>query len=429
MPDTAASAAPAPVPCFHGGAFFDAVGPGFDDLSRRHDVVNADVLDAWFDPAPAVLDALAGHLPWLLRTSPPTHAEGLVAALCRARGLDPATVVVGAGSSALVFLALPQWLGSGDTALLLDPTYGEYEHVARHVCGARIAWHTLCRTDGYRLDLDRWLAGIRASAPAVAVLVHPNNPTGSAARADDLARALAAVPETTLVWVDEAYADYLSDADGAAVVSMAPVAARRRNVVVCRSLSKGLALSGARAAYLVAHPETAARLRGLTPPWAVGLPAQVAAVAALTGSGAAAYYAARYAETHALRADLARSLAAVDPSFDVHAGAANAVLVHLPPGGPDAETLAAACRERRLFVRDVAAMGPSVGTPPRARRRQGRRHAGHAGRALRRCVARRGVTPPPPLRGTSPARPRGRTVVAVVQTDAARWGAYRTCAA
>ena len=371
MPDSAASAAPA-APCFHGGAFFEAVGPGFDDLSRRHDVVNADVLDAWFDPAPAVLDALAGHLPWLLRTSPPTHAEGLVAALCAARGLDPATVVVGAGSSALVFLALPRWLGAGQTALLLDPTYGEYAHVARHVCGARVAWHTLRRDGGYRLDLDRWLADLRAAAPAVAVLVHPNNPTGSAAHADDLARALAAVPETTLVWVDEAYADYLSDAEasgadgsGAPVVSMAPVAARRRNVVVCRSLSKGLALSGVRAAYLVAHPETAARLRGLTPPWAVGLPAQVAAVAALTGSGAAAYYAARYAETHALRGDLARSLAAVDPAFDVHAGAANAVLVHLPhgdsTGGPDAAALARACRDRRLFVRDVAAMGPSVG--------------------------------------------------------------------
>ncbi len=370
LPDLASHSAAA-VPCFHGGAFFEAVGAGFDDLSRRHDVVNADVLDAWFDPAPAVLDALREHLPWLLRTSPPTHAEGLVAALCAARGLDAETLVVGAGSSALVFLALPGMLPPGGQALLLDPTYGEYAHVARHVCGAAVAHHTLRRADGYRLDLDRWLADVHDTAPDVAVLVHPNNPTGSAAPADDLARALRAVPARTVVWVDEAYADYLTDdasGDGAPAAgpmasrSMADVAAERRNVVVCRSLSKGLALSGARAAYLVAHPQTAARLRGLTPPWAVGLPAQVAAVAALTGPGAQAYYAARYAETHRLRADLVAALAAVDASFDVHAGAANAVLVHLPPGGPDAATLAAACRARRLFVRDVSAMGPSVGT-------------------------------------------------------------------
>jgi len=44
--------------CFHGEAFFEAVGAGFDDLSRRHWIINADVLDAWFPPAPGVLAAL-----------------------------------------------------------------------------------------------------------------------------------------------------------------------------------------------------------------------------------------------------------------------------------------------------------------------------------------------------------------------------------
>ena len=46
-----------------------------DHLERSHSVINADVLDAWFPPAPGVLAALREHLPWLLRTSPPTgHA-------------------------------------------------------------------------------------------------------------------------------------------------------------------------------------------------------------------------------------------------------------------------------------------------------------------------------------------------------------------
>ena len=41
-----------PASCFHGGAFFDAVGPKFDSLERGHTVINADVLDAWFPPSP-----------------------------------------------------------------------------------------------------------------------------------------------------------------------------------------------------------------------------------------------------------------------------------------------------------------------------------------------------------------------------------------
>ena len=60
-----------PASCFHGGAFFSAIGEKFDSLERRHDIINADVLDAWFPPSPKVMDALQEHLPWLLRTSPP----------------------------------------------------------------------------------------------------------------------------------------------------------------------------------------------------------------------------------------------------------------------------------------------------------------------------------------------------------------------
>lgn len=341
-------------PCFHGGAFFEAVGPRFDDLDRRHAVVNADVLDAWFDPAPAVLDALRAHLPWLVRTSPPTHAEGLVAAISAAWDVPDASVVVGAGSSDLMFRAIPRWLPPGGTALLLDPTYGEYAHVAAHVCHARVVRHTLRRADGYRLDLDRWLAAVDRHRPDLAVLVHPNNPTGSRADRADLVAALEAVPTTTRVWVDEAYAAYLGPG-----ASVADVAARRPNVAVCTSLSKGWALSGMRAAFLVTSPAEAAVLRGLTPPWCVGLPAQVAAVAALASPD---YYAARVAETHRLRTDLVAALAAADPALDVRAGAANAVLVHLPPDGPIAAAIVAACRERGLFVRDIAAMGPSVGS-------------------------------------------------------------------
>ena len=47
-----------PAPCFHGGAFFGAIGETFDRLERRRDVINADVLDAWF---PAVATCAARY--------------------------------------------------------------------------------------------------------------------------------------------------------------------------------------------------------------------------------------------------------------------------------------------------------------------------------------------------------------------------------
>lgn len=79
--------APRPDGCEHGGASFTAIGTGFDRLERRHQIVAADVLDAWFPPAPGVVEALTTDPAWMARTSPPTDADGLMAAIGAARGL------------------------------------------------------------------------------------------------------------------------------------------------------------------------------------------------------------------------------------------------------------------------------------------------------------------------------------------------------
>jgi len=66
-----------PAECYHGGAFFDSIGDQVDNLNKRRSIINADVLDAWYPPAPAAQRALREHLPWIMRTSPPTRANGL----------------------------------------------------------------------------------------------------------------------------------------------------------------------------------------------------------------------------------------------------------------------------------------------------------------------------------------------------------------
>src|SRR3989442_1135372 len=139
-------------------------------------------------------------------------------------------------------------------------------------------------------------------------------------------------------------------------------------------MSKVYALSGARAAYLCAGAHQLEALRAITPPWVVSLPAQVAAVYALQDP---TYYAARYAETGALREQLAGGLRSL--GLEVIAGVANFLLCHLPPDGPDAATVVRRCRARHLFLRDAAAMGSQLGShalgpwPHRARPVEGGR--------------------------------------------------------
>jgi histidinol-phosphate/aromatic aminotransferase/cobyric acid decarboxylase-like protein len=347
------SGSTAALPCFHGGAFFEAIGPRFDDLDRRAGVINADVLDAWFDPAPGVIEAIRDRLPWLMRTSPPTRAEGLRAEIAEARGVPPECVVVGAASSDLIFRTLPLWLSRRSRALVLDPTYGEYAHVLEHLVGCRVDRLRLRRDDDFELPADRLRKALKRGYDLV-VLVNPNNPTGRFTPRETLEFVLADAPAKTCVWVDEAYVDY-TNPDG----SLERFASRSRNIVVCKTMSKVYALSGLRVGYLCGAPETIGPLRGLTPPWAVGLPAQVAAVQALKDP---AYYAERYRQTHVLREALADAIQnATGGRLATVASETNGLLAFLPEDGPPAAAIVASCRARGLFLRDPGATSPSLG--------------------------------------------------------------------
>jgi histidinol-phosphate/aromatic aminotransferase/cobyric acid decarboxylase-like protein len=339
-----------PATCFHGGAFFTAVGEEFDSLERHEHIINADVLDAWFPPSPKVLACLAAHLPWLLRTSPPTRCEGLIRMIARTRGVPPECVLPGAGSSDLIFRALRHWLKPESRVLILDPTYGEYPHVLECVIGCRAARLALPRQEGYRLDPVR-LAACLGEGYDLVVLVNPNSPTGRQVPRDELVAVSRHAPPATRVWVDETYVDYAGPDQ-----SLETFAAASENVIVCKSMSKVYALSGARVAYLCAGPHQLEALRPLTPPWAVSLPAQVAAVKALQDP---AYYAARYEETHRLREQLVESLRPL--GLEVIPSVTNFLLCHLPVDGPDAATVVARCREHGVFLRDAGAQGSQLG--------------------------------------------------------------------
>ena len=339
-----------PAGCFHGGAFFKRIGEDFETLEKRHGVINADVLDAWFPPSPRVTDAIQEHLPWLLKTSPPTACDGMISAIAEARGVPRESILPGAGSSQLIFLALRHWLKSSSRTLILDPTYGEYEHVLKNVIGCRVDSIPLHRDEQYQLCPKAFLAALDRKFDLI-VLVNPNSPTGRHISPEMMKDLLSHVPPGTRVWIDETYIDFAGEGR-----SLESFAVQSENIIVCKSMSKAYALSGARSAYLCAAPHQLEELRSINPPWTVSLPAQLAAVRALKDPE---YYSARYAETRALRQTLAEELS--DLGLEVIPGVANFLLAHLPESGPTAEKVVQHCQTRNLFLRDAAKMGSQMG--------------------------------------------------------------------
>lgn len=278
---------------FHGGAFFEAIGVDLRHLDRSGHVISADVLDAWFDPSPRVTSFLREHLEFLLRTSPPNHAEGLIAEIAHARELPAESILTGSGSSSIMFHCLPRLLPARPKALLLDPMYSEYEHIVENLMDGAIVRLPLGDQKGFVPVSGELISLAARERPDAVLLVNPNNPTGRLWPKADLLRALDALPETTLKVVDETYIEYAG-----AAASIEREAASRPGLIVIKSMSKVYALSGARVAYMVAEPRLIRSMARWLPPWPVGLPAQAAAMEALRDP---AWYAARYAETALLR--------------------------------------------------------------------------------------------------------------------------------
>ncbi len=322
----------------HGGRFHRALGSRLERLSHLCEVVPADVLDAWFPPAPSVVEVLTEYLPVLARTAPPANAEPLVQALSEAFQVDPEAVLPGAGSSALIYHSIPRWVGPDSTVWAPDPGYGEYRHIAQLV-GARIEGFGL-----WSADDDKGLRSAITSGADLAVIINPNNPTGWKASSDRLQDLAGERLSCTRIWIDEAYASYTE------VGSLASYAASNRGVFVSRTLSKSHALSGLRVACLIGHPDEIAPLRSAMPPWSISFPAQLSGIYALRESR---YYQDRYLETAVLRTELKANLAA--SGLDVLASEANWILF----GYERAKELIEGAEAAGVYLRDPSSMSSS----------------------------------------------------------------------
>ena len=208
---------------------------------------------------------------------PDMYATELTEAIAAHLGVNPAGVVTGNGSVAVLGHVLAAVCDAGDEVVFPWRSFEAYP-IAVGVAGARAVQVPLT-ADG-RLDLPAMAAAV-TDRTRVILLCTPNNPTGPAVRADELAELLDAVPRDVLVVLDEAYVEFVRDplaADGLAVFAAHP------NVVLLRTFSKAYGLAGLRVGFAVARPRLAAGIRAVSTPFGVSQLAQLAAVASLRAS-------------------------------------------------------------------------------------------------------------------------------------------------
>ena len=326
---------------YHGGAFFDAIGNDFSTLENSTKVISADVLDAWFDPSPKVIEKVRQYLSFALRTSPPTHCEGLIKTISEQRRIPQENIIVGSGSSDLIFSFFPHVLNKGDRVLILDPMYGEYAHILEDVIDVELFRHQLRKERDFRIDYDLLTKDISQCKPVAVVLVNPNNPTGQYWENANIRKLTETFPNVIFI-IDEAYIDYVGREK-----FLEREVTRHPNLVIIKSMSKVYGLSGVRIAYLSAPVQIIERVFQFIPPWPVSLVAQIAGVEALKDQE---YYSRKYAETNTLRKEMIQDLRV--SSVRIFDSVANFFLVNLTDPGLSARNIVKELRKKNIYLRN-----------------------------------------------------------------------------
>lgn len=261
-------------PAQHGALDYGELeGMGIDPESVLDFSVNSNP----YGPSPAVWDALRA-VP--LDRYPDRECLALRRALAAHLGVHPAHIVVGNGSAELFCLIAAAFLcpprpGSDaprDTVLILGPTFGEYERVAR-LMGATVRYYWAREEEGFIPQPARIAELLTEAHPRLVFVCNPNNPTGIVYDLAAIAAWSTAHPQTLFV-VDEAYLAFAPGVRSA-------LALDSPNILVVRSMTKDYALAGLRLGYAVGPESLIESLHRVRPAWNVNALAQAAALAAL----------------------------------------------------------------------------------------------------------------------------------------------------
>ena len=132
----------------------------------------------------------------------------LRAALAAKHGCKVENIIVGSGVDELPGLICRTYGAPGDPVLM---SHGSYATFAFQVNGHGLALHTVPPFSDGSVDIEAMLARAREIQPKIAYLANPDNPSGTFAGRDAVARLRDELPPDTLFVLDEAYADFVTD--------------------------------------------------------------------------------------------------------------------------------------------------------------------------------------------------------------------------
>jgi len=227
------------------------------EISRPDHMVRAGTNENPYGPSRVALQAIADSIKLANKYGGGSRRE-LLDLVAKINGVSPEHVSMATGSGEILKTGglIASW-EEGSSIVCADPTYHDLVRYAGN-SGSEII-RVPVRED-FSIDLEAIASAIRPDTVMV-YLVNPNNPTPTLLYYDELRAFVEEVSKDRMVFVDEAYYEYVEDPRYGSMIDL--VAEGNENVIVARTASKIHGLAGLRVGFGFAHPDMIRRINQL----------------------------------------------------------------------------------------------------------------------------------------------------------------------
>ena len=188
--------------------------------------------------------------------------------------ISPAHIVLGNGTNEIISMSIRAFILSGENALSAWPAFVMYR-LGLKAAARRELCVPLDASMGY--DVEALVAAVDQNTKMI-FIANPNNPIGRYITTAEFEYLLERIPEDVIVFMDEAYFEYVNQQD---YPNAMDYLGKRKRLIVSRTFSKIYGLAGIRLGYAVADPELIDFLNRGREPFNTNLVAQAAGTAAL----------------------------------------------------------------------------------------------------------------------------------------------------
>jgi len=218
-----------------------------------------------FGPPEWMKQVITDNFDLISRYPDPAYTEAS-SHLAKFDGVHKDEVLLTNGGAEAIFLTAKFF--EGKKALIVQPTFSEYERACRnyHLDVEHVFLH---KEDDFKLPLNKILD--RLPWADVIYICRPNNPTGTVVKETDIRLLLDQAKKTgTFLVVDEAFVDFLADG----YRNLVPLLQEYHQLILLRSLTKMYAIPGIRVGYILANQAIIQSIKQWRIPWSVNAFAQ-----------------------------------------------------------------------------------------------------------------------------------------------------------